>query len=121
MAARQILTRTTVVGPYPSLQPTADSLDVTFTACDAVNFDEFVMSGNDVLLVWNSDGANPYTFTLESVADDLQRTGDVTTYSLAAGEIGAFKFNKKAGWMQTSGECHIKGSNAAIKFAVLVL
>ncbi len=119
--ARQLLTKTTVVGPYPTLQPAANSLDVTLTAADVANKSEFVMSGNDVLLVQNSDPTNPYTFTVSSVSDDLKRTGDITAYSLAAGEIAAFKFNKKKGWMQSDGKCYIEASNAAIKFAVLTL
>ena len=119
--ARQILTKTTVVGPYPALQPTANSLDVTLTAADVANKSEFVMSGDDVLIVQNSDPTNPYTFTITSVVDDHNRTGDITAYSLAAGEIGAFKFSKKAGWMQADGKCYIEASNAAIKFAILTL
>ena len=119
--ARQTLTKTTVVGPYPTLQPAANSLDVTLTAADVANKEEFVMSGNDVLLVQNSDPTNPYTFTVTSVVDDHNRTGDITTYSLAAGEIAAFKFTKKKGWMQTNGKCYLEASNVAIKYAVLTL
>jgi hypothetical protein len=118
--ARVNLTRTFVVGPYPALPPTADSLDVVFTAADTTNKEEFVMSGNDVLLVWNT-GASAYTFTLNSVADDLKRVGDISAYSLGAGEIAAFKFTNKKGWMQSDGRCRLEANNTAIKFAVLKL
>lgn len=120
MADRQVLTKTTLVGPYPSLQPAANSLDVTFTAADAVNKDRFLATGHDLLLAWNTDGADPYTFTLTSVSDDKNRTGDIETYSLAAGEIGAFRL-KNPGWRQTDGYVHLEASNAAIKFAVIPL
>jgi len=78
------------------------------------------MGNTDVLLAWNSDPTNPYTFTISSIADERNRTGDITTYSLAAGEIGAFRL-KKAGWQQADGKCYLEASNAAIKFAVLAL
>lgn len=119
--ARQTLTKTTVVGPYPTLQPAANSLDVTFAAAIVADKEQFVMSGNDVLLVWNTDAVNPYTFTVTSVADERNRTGDITTYSVGAGEIAAFKFSAQKGWMQSGGYCYIEASNVAIKFAVLAL
>jgi len=93
---------------------------VIFTAAIVADKEQFVMSGDDLLLAWNTDGANPYTFTVSSVADERNRTGDITTYSLAAGEIGHIRL-KKAGWRQSDGKCYIEASNAAIKFAVLTL
>jgi hypothetical protein len=108
-----------VVGPFPaSLPVAADSLDFVFTACDAMNFDSFVFSGPTLLLV-KSTGA--YTFTIESVVDEKGRTGDITTYSLANGEYARFWFGlpSQAGWRQSTGLVHIKGSNAGISFAVI--
>lgn len=118
--ARTTLTRTTLQGPYPSLPVSANSLDVTFAAADTANHNQFVPSGDDVLLAWNSDPTNPYTFTLTSAADEKNRTGDITTYSLAAGEIAAFRV-KLPGWRQSDGYVYLTASNAAIKFAVLKL
>jgi hypothetical protein len=118
--ARTSLTKTTLLGPWPSLQPAANALDVTFTAADVANKNQFSASGDDLILVWNTDGANPYTFTVTSVVDDKNRTGDITTYSLAAGEVGAFRV-RNDGWRQTDGKIYLEGSNAAIKFAVIAL
>jgi len=117
--ARQTLTKTTVIGPYPTLPVTADSLDVTFTAANVSDKEQFAASGDDVILAWNS-GGSPYTFTVTSVVDDKNRTGDVATYSLAAGEIAAFRV-KTAGWRQTDGKVYLEASNASVKFAVLAL
>lgn len=103
-------------GPYPTLQPAADSLDFVFTACDAVNFDEFAFTGRELLLV-TSTGA--FTFTLESVTDSYSRVGDITTYALANGEFAAFWFGGRTGWEQSGGKVFLKGSNVGIKFAVL--
>lgn len=103
-------------GPYIALQPAANSLDFVFTACDAVNFDEFAFTGRELLLI-TSTGS--YTFTLESVADGLLRTGDITTYAIAVGIFSVFCFSQKPGWEQSGGKVYLKGSNAGVKFAVI--
>ena len=118
--ARQTLTKVVPVGPYPTLQPAADSLDIAFTAADVANKEQFTPSADCLALVWNS-GASPYTVTFTSVADPTtKRTGDVTTYSLAAGDHAAFRF-KKTGWMQSDGNIYIEASNAAVKWCILDL
>jgi hypothetical protein len=70
--------------------------------------------------VWNTHAADPGTFTLTSVADEHLRTGDITAYSLAAGEIGAYRI-KNDGWRQSDGKIYLEGSAATIKFAVMAL
>lgn len=119
--AREVLTKIAVLGPYPTLQPPANSLDVAFTAANVADKNQFAPSGNDVLLVWNTDVANPYTFTLTSFADEKKRTGDITAYTLQAGDHVAFKLNQIAGWAQADGQIYLEANNAAIKFAVLQL
>ena len=119
--ARANVTKTTAVGPYPTLQPAVNSLDVTMTAANVADKNEFVMSGDDLLLVQNTDPTNPYTFTISSIADDLKRTGDVGPYTLQAGDIAHFKFSQLKGWMQSGNKCYIEANNAAIKFGVLTL
>jgi hypothetical protein len=103
-------------GPYPTLQPAANSLDFVFTACDAVNFDEFTFTGRELLLVTSS---GTLTFTLESVADGQNRTGDITTYAMTIGEYAAFWFGSKPGWEQSGGKVFLKGSTTGISFAVV--
>lgn len=121
MADRQLLPKTAAPGSYPPLPPAANSLDVVFTAADVANKDSFVASGNDLVLAWNTDGVNPHTVTASSVADEKKRTGDVTAYSIGAGEIVVLGPFKKAGWMQPSGHVHLDASDAAVKFAVIAL
>ncbi len=117
--ARQTIAKQTVVGPYPSLPVSANALDLTETAADTVNKDQFAPSGNDLVIVHNT-GASAYTVTFTSTADEQNRTGDVTTYSLGAGEIMAFRF-KTAGWKQSDGYIYMEASNAAVKYAILQL
>jgi hypothetical protein len=118
--ARQVQPIITPVGPFPTLQPAANSLDFVFTAADAANFDSFVFSGPTLLLV-TSTGV--LTFTLESVVDEKARTGDVTTYALDSGQFAAFYFGlpSQAGWRQSTGVVHLKGSTSGISFAVIRL
>jgi len=105
-------------GPYPTLQPAADSLDMTLTAADTVNFNQSPLSGSLLLIAQNS-GASPYTITISSVVDSRNRTGDISAYSLAAGDIAMFLINQADGWLQADGNLYYQGSNAAVKFALL--
>lgn len=118
--ARTDLTVTPVVGPYPSLQPAALSLDITFAAADVANGNQFAGSGEDILLVWNDGGAAAYYFTATSKADALNRTGDITQYDVAIDAISQFKF-KNLGWRQADGKIYLDAENASLKFAVLSL
>lgn len=117
--ARTSITKSTLQGPYPTLPVTANLLDVTFEAADVANKNQFAGAGDDILLAWNT-GVSAYTVTFTSVADDKKRTGDVTTYSIGAGEIAAFRF-KDAGWKQSDGKIYAEAENAAVKFAVVAL
>lgn len=118
--ARTILTKTTLVGPYPSLQPAANSLDVTMAAADVANKNQFKASGDDLLVIENTDAVSAYTFTLTSAPDDKGRSGDITAYSVGAGEIAHLRI-KNDGWRQSDGYVYLEGSNAAIKFGVISL
>jgi hypothetical protein len=118
--ARTTLTRTTPLGPYPSLQPAADALDSVWTAADVANKNQFLLDGPVLLQFWNS-GASPYTVTLTSAADPQNRTGDITTYSLAAGDIAGLKIDQVAGWKQSDGYMYLEASNASVKFNIMRL
>ena len=117
--ARTSVTKSTLQGPYPTLPVTANLLDLAFAAADVSNKNQFPGAGDDILLVWNT-GESTYTVTFTSVADDKKRTGDVTTYSVAASVIAAFRF-KDAGWKQSDGMIYVEASNVAVKFAVMAL
>ena len=122
--ARNTLTKVVPVGPYPALQPAANSLDLTFTAADVSGDpikEQFVPSGNDLLLVWNKHATLAKTFTITSATDDKSRTGDITAYSLGALEIASFWFKKQTGWRQTDGYVYIEGESADIFFCVVQL
>jgi hypothetical protein len=90
------------------------------TAANATNKEQFVASGNDLIIAHNS-GASPYTVTVTSVADDEGRSGDITVYSIAAGTIAILGPFKRHGWAQTNGMIYLEAENASVKFGVLAL
>lgn len=103
---------------YPVLPVVANSLDFAFTAPSvAADGIDFQATGREVVLIQNSD-VGAQTFTLVSVADELRRTGDITTYSLAAGEFAAL-IPPTRGWAGSNGRILITMSNVAVKVAVL--
>ncbi len=102
---------------------TAGSADFTFAAGDASNGNSFTCTGEEVLLAYNSDGANPYKITVTSVDDERGRSEDITDYSLAAGDYAVFGvgLTTNKGWKQTNGKIYLTVENAAVKVAVLRL
>lgn len=105
-----------VKGPYPG---TVSAGDLTFTmAAGITSSATFALTNKEVLLVYNS-AVTAHTFTLTSVPDKYQRSGNVTNYSLGAGEWAAFFYGDKMGWADSNGCAAITASNSALKIAVL--
>ena len=73
---RTTLTRTTPLGPYPTLQPAADAQN---------------------------------------------RTGDISAYSIGAGEYACFKIDQTTGWKQTDGYLYLQANNAEVKIGAIRL
>lgn len=116
---RTAITVQTPKGPYPGTI-SANLLDITFTAADAVNFNEAVWAGNRMLLLWRNSGAGARTVTVTSIADSHGRSGDVSAFSSAAGEYGALLVERD-GWQQSDGKLYFAGEHAEVLFAVLAI
>ncbi len=120
MGDRVTLTKTTPLGEKSSLY-TAGAADVTMAAADVSNKNRFVPSGKDVVIAHNTHATDAATVTISSVADPVfGRTGDIATYSLAAGDIAVFGPFRREGWQQ-SGYIYLEASAADIYFGVLAL
>lgn len=119
---RTAITPQTPLGPFPTLQPTANSLDFAMSAADTVNFNQAAFgASNRLLVLWqNTSGATPYTVTLTSSPDDYGRSGDITTYQLDANDVGGM-IVQQTGWKQSDGNLYFQASNAAVKFAIIRL
>jgi hypothetical protein len=107
----------TPVGPYPTLPVSALALNIAFTTADSVNFDQFNFTGRELIIIRNST-AGALTFTLESIADDLKRTGDITTYTLGVGLFAAFWAGSLPGW-NNAGQFFFRSSASTMDYAVI--
>lgn len=107
-------------GPYPVLPVAANALDVTEQVADVANMNQFTFTGKELIIVRNINAA-AQTFTLTSVADEFGRTGDVTAFSLGAGEMAVFLATSLKGWQQSDGKFYLQGAHADIKFTILRL
>jgi hypothetical protein len=119
--ARTTITAQQPKGPYVSLQPAADSLDITMTAADVANKNQTLLAGQLLLIAQNTHATTAFTITITSIADSKLRTGDITTYTMQAGDISAFLISSTEGWLQADGYLYYEASNASVKFAVLKL
>ena len=100
---------------------TAGLADFLFEAGDTAG-STFSASGRDLVIIYNSHGANAYTVTIASTVDPYNRAQDVTAYSLAAGEYALFGPLKVQGWASVSTSLiTITVENVAVKIAVIRL
>ena len=114
--ARTALTKNTGIVTNPSA-----GVLLVWTAADITNFNSFAMSGKDIVLAWNT-GASPYTITITSAPDPVYgRSKDITTESIAAGDIRCYGVPQLDGWRQSDGAFYLQASNAAVKFAIVSL
>ena len=129
--ARVLVAAATTPGPYPVLQPGAGTLALAFQAADpALKQYTPLVSGKTYLLAMNTD-SSAHTVTISSVADAFKRTGNITSYSLAAitgttpviAQFGPFA---TAGWLTPTDGVSVAGlwfeaSDATVKFAIVTL
>jgi hypothetical protein len=118
--ARTNIAAQTLPGAYPTLPPAANSLDLTTVAADIANGNETAIVDNKTVVLAKNDDVGAVTITFTSVADTLGRTGDITAYSIGAGELAVFGPFKLVGWTH-SGKLWIDGSDVDLKLAVITL
>lgn len=118
---RTVVTKNENAKRYPVIPPAADSLEFAFVATSGGNNDgyEYVATGREVVLLRNT-GVGANTFGLLSVVDELGRKGDITAYSLAAGEF-AVLIPPLKGFQQSDGRIWIDISSVEITICVLQL
>lgn len=119
MAPRITLTKTIALGSYGNYA-TAGVADLTMTAADTSDLNQFVANGNDLVIAHNT-GASAYTVTITSMPDPFGRTKDIAAYQLEVGDYAVFGPFALTGWVQTDGKIYLQANNAAIKFGVVQL
>lgn len=88
---------------FPTTPLSANTADLTWTAGDASNGNYVALtSGKTRLLVKNVHATTAFTMTIRSVADERGRTGDITSYSVAALVTSSFGPFLTTGWNQSS-------------------
>lgn len=110
----------TLKSPFDAI--TAGLITFAFTAGNTGG-DTITITGRELVIVQNT-GVGARTFTIASAADEKGRTGDITAYSLAAGEFAYFTggLTNSIGWRNVStGLLTITPSHAEVKYAVLKL
>lgn len=121
--ARVAITAIKSITGAQSLTVLANAADLTFTACDNSLGNKIACTGKEIILVWNKHAADAGTVTITAAADEHGRTGAITTYSLAAGEIGCFGMITTDPYRQASGDdvgsVQITGSAATMYVAVI--
>lgn len=115
------ITVQTPLGAYPGTVAAGD-LDVTFTAAGASGLTSgvtFTITGGEILLVYHAGGVDDATFTMQSVADNLGRYGDID-YTLSQGEYAAFNFTGTQGWrLAGTTIASVSCATTGLQFAVL--
>lgn len=110
--ARQSHTAVPGTGQYPTAPFT-----LTQTAADATNYEQTAHTGREVIIFENS-GATLRNITITSVADNRNRTGDVT-FTLAAGAFKAIGPLGIEGWRQTDGNLYFQADHADVLISVI--
>lgn len=120
MADPTAITVQTMKGPFEAIS--AGGADFTLAAGTPSDGDTFVCAGRDILICQNTD-SGAQTVTVTSVVDEKNRTGDIATYSIGAGEFAIFSIGltNSQGWKSSAGKVRITVSDAKVKVAVLRL
>lgn len=117
---RATLTKKTPLGTLGTRYGTANAADLTMTAANSSDKEQFVASGKDIVIAHNT-GAGARTVTITSSVDSDGRTGDIATYSLGAGEYGVFGPFDLDGWVQTDGKVYLQAEHSEVLFGVVDL
>lgn len=120
---RSTLTPQTLQGNKVSAYAVAESADITYEASTGLlttNGDEFVSSGNDIVICRN-DQIGAQTITFYSNEDPYGLTENIETYSIGAGEYAIFGPFQVVPWRQADGNVYLGTSHADILIAIIAL
>lgn len=109
---------TAILGPYPTLQPAADVLDVALIAGTGSDQTLGPLNPGDILVAYNKN-VGAQTLTITSQTDRHQRSGNITTYSIGIDEMIALKFDQTEGWVDSSRELHVTAEGADVLMGII--
>jgi hypothetical protein len=117
----RVLTTTKSLTTPQKVNIGAGTADFVPLAADASLKNYVVYNEKLILIVYNPVGGSTYTVTVDGVADELGRTGSITTYSLAAGDFVILGPFPSEVFKQADGTITFEASNNAVLFAAIVL
>lgn len=100
--ARQELNKITSPGGYSNT-----GTAITFTS-EIADGSMFRATGRELVVVRNPDTSS-HTVSIQSVEDRYNRTENISSYSIPAGEIHVFGVFPLHGWQQSDGNIYIDG------------
>jgi len=101
----------------PALVTAASAVAATYTAGDAVNNNSIALTGQERILVKNTDTAS-HSILIHSVADPFGRVGDLTI-PVAAGVELLLGQAQTVGFQQADGTLWVDPVSALVEFLVL--
>ena len=114
MAARVLVSAQSLPGAYPALPIAANSRDLAFVAGDATNLNYTPLVNDKTVVIAQNTGAGARTVGFVSVADEFGRTGDITAYSMGAGELAIFGAFKTKGWANVGPDVALANPSSAV-------
>lgn len=118
--ARVNVAAQTTLGAYPELPLTANSADLAMQAGDNSLGNYTALVDNKTFVIAQNTDSGAHTITFTSVVDTFNRTGNITSYSIGAGELAMFGPFKTLGWAN-SGQLWIDVNDNTVKLAVITL
>lgn len=121
--ARSTLTPQTLQGNKVTAYAVAESADITYevtTGLLTVNGDQFVSSGNDIVICRN-DQAGAQTITFYTAVDPYGLSDEISAYSIGIGEYAIFGPFQTVPWRQTDGNVYLGTSHADVLIAIIAL
>lgn len=91
---------------------------ITLEAADTTNQNRVKLTGREILIANNTDTAD-HNITITSTEDDLGRTEDIASETIAAGNHKVFGPVRLEGWIQSDGYLYFEADNSSVEFAVL--
>lgn len=113
--ARTALTKLTAPGAYAGA-----GVALAFTAADVANKNRLGLTGRELVIVRNVDGAVAHTVTFTSVDDAFNRKEDISE-AIPAGDYRIYGPFTKPGWEQSDGNLYLEADAAEIEFTVIQL
>lgn len=114
--ARTVVAKSNALGPYKGAWDT-----LTMAAGDVANGNYFVLTGKEILVMYNSSADTAYHVTIHSVDDSFGRQEDITEVDIPFGTYRMFGPIYLEGWAQTNNWLHVNVENAAILLGVIVI